>query len=307
MAGNVGGGGGDEESQFTGRVQPFSSTPRREDWKNEDVKKKPTHSITLRAKLGLEELYSLKVWRASMAELLGTAVLVFAIDTIVISSIETDTKTPNLIMSLVIAISVAVLLLATSPVSGGHINPVITFSAMLIGLISVSRAFVYILAQCIGGVLGALALKAVVGSSLEHAFSLGGCTLTVISPGPNGPIAFGIETSPALWLEIICTFIFLFASVWMAFDERQAKALGHVTVCTILGIVVGLLVFVSTTVTTKKGYAGVGMNPARCLGPAIVRGGHLWDGHWVFWVGPGIACVAFYLYIVIIPRQHIRD
>jgi len=36
-----------------------------------------------------------------------------------------------------------------------------------------------------------------------------------------------------------------------------------------IGLVVGLLVFISTTVTTTKGYAGVGMNPARCLGPAL--------------------------------------
>ncbi|KAF9620821.1 hypothetical protein IFM89_014758 [Coptis chinensis] len=189
MASNEG--AGDEESQFTSRIQPFSSTPR-------------------------------QVWRASLAELLGTATLVFAIDTLVISSYETETKMPNLVMSILIAISVTILLLATGPVSGGHINPVITFSAALIGLISISRAIIYILAQCIGGVVGALALKAVV-------------------------------------------------------------------------------------VTTKKGYAGVGMNPARCFGPAVIRGGHLWDGHWVFWVGPAISCVAFYLYVKIIPREHINQ
>ncbi|KAI8568077.1 hypothetical protein RHMOL_Rhmol02G0169300 [Rhododendron molle] len=43
----------------------------------------------------------------------------------------------------------------------------------------------------------------------------------------------------------------------------------------------------STTVTAAKGYAGI--NPARCFGPAVVRGGHLWDGHWIFWVGPTLA------------------
>ncbi|XP_010268700.1 PREDICTED: aquaporin-like [Nelumbo nucifera] len=271
--------------------------------KDEDGKK---HSpTTLSERFGLEELFSLKVWQASVAELLGTAILVFALDTLVISSYETDTKTPNLVMSFFVFLSVTVLLLATSPISGGHINPVITFSAALIGLISLSRAAVYILAQCVGGVLGALALKAVVSGTIQHTFSLGGCTLNVIiAEGPNGPITMGLETSQALWLEIICTFVFLFASIWIAFDHRQAKALGPVTVCSIIGAVVGLLVFVSTTLTTKKGYSGVGMNPARCIGPALVRGGHLWNGHWVFWAGPAIACVAFYLYTRIIPRQH---
>ncbi|KAL5724983.1 hypothetical protein ACHQM5_008182 [Ranunculus cassubicifolius] len=303
MAGNAG--TGDEESQLTSRVQPFSSTPRVENWKTGDEMKPSLPPFTPR--FGFEELLSLRVWRASIAELLGTATLVFTIDTIVISSFETKTDTPNLVMSVLIAIAVTILLLATFPVSGGHINPVITFSAALLGLISFSRAFIYILAQCLGGVLGALALKAVVGDTIEDFFSLGGCTLTVVAPGPAGPTTIGIGTVSGLWLEIICTFIFLFASIWMAFDERQAKALGPLIVLSIVGIVVGILVFISTTVSTKKGYAGAGMNPARCIGPAIVRGGHLWDGHWVFWVGPTIACVAFYLYIKIIPRKHIRD
>lgn len=245
-----------------------------------------------------------QVWRASLAELLGTAVLVFAMDTIVISSYETETKTPNLIMATLIAMTIAILLIATSPVSGGHINPVITISAMFIGLISISQAAIYILAQCVGATIGALALKAVVNSTIQQTFSLGGCTLNIVAPSPHGPIEIGLETSQALWLETICTFVFLFSSIWMAFDHRQAKALGRVVVFSIIGLVVGLLVFISTTVTATKGYAGVGMNPARCLGPAIIRGGHLWNGHWVFWVGPVIACVAFALYTKIIPREN---
>ena len=88
--------------------------------------------------------------------------------------------------------------------------------------------------------------------------------------------------------DLICTFVFLLASIWIAFDKRL--------VCSIIGVVVGLTVFISTMVTSTKGYAGVGMNPARCLGPALIRGGHLWSGHWVFWAGPTIACLAFALY-----------
>ncbi|KAL5985950.1 hypothetical protein ACLOJK_027940 [Asimina triloba] len=223
--------------------------------------------------------------------MLGTAALVFMLDTIVISSIETDTKTPNLVIAALAFLSVTILLIATAPVSGGHINPTVTLSSALLGLISPARASVYVLAQCVGG-------------GIEQEFSLGGCTLTVVAPGPGGgPATIGIDPSSGLWIEIICSFVFLYASIWVAFDGRQAKAHGILVVCVIIGAVVGLLVFVSTTLTAKKGYSGAGMNPARCLGPALVRGGHLWDGHWVFWVGPIIACVAFYLYVKIIPRQ----
>ncbi|KAD6795575.1 hypothetical protein E3N88_06471 [Mikania micrantha] len=276
-----------------------------EQWEVDNGKK--DSSLTLGQRLGLEDLYSLNVWRASVGELLGSAVLVFMIDTIVISSFEIQTKTPNVLMSILIGITITILLLAVFPISGGHMNPVISFSAALVGLISLSRAFIYILAQCIGALLGALALQAVVSHSISQTFSLGGCTLTVIAPGPNGPMVTGIETSQALWLEIICTFIFLFASIWLAYDHRQAKALGVVVVFSIIGTVLGLLVFVSTSLTGKKGYAGAGMNPARCLGPAMIRGGHLWDGHWVFWVGPAISCMVFYIYTKIIPSDGDND
>ncbi|PIN14265.1 Aquaporin (major intrinsic protein family) [Handroanthus impetiginosus] len=294
----------DEESHSNGgKIQPVSSTPGHQNWVL-DIDKKQQVPPTLGDLLGVHELFSLDVWRASIGELVGTAVLVFMLDTIVISTIEADIKIPNLVLSVLAAIIITILLLAVHPVSGGHINPIISFSAALVGLISLSRALIYIIAQSLGGVLGALALKAVVSSKIEQGFSLGGCTLTVVAPGPNGPITIGLETAQALWLEIFCSFIFLFASIWMAYDHRQAKELGHILIFSIVGTVLGLLVFVSTSVTTQKGYAGAGMNPARCIGPAIVRGGHLWDGHWVFWVGPAVACVAFYLYTKIIPRQH---
>lgn len=246
------------------------------------------------------------MWRASIGEIFGTAVLVFAIDTIVISSVQTDTKTPNVLLSILVAIIVTILLLAIHPVSSGHINPIVSFSAALVGLISMSRAAIYIVAQCIGAVLGALALKVVVSSSIENSFSLGGCTVTVITPGPNGPITIGLRTEQAFWLEVICSFVFLVASIWMAYDKRQKKELGQVLVFSIVGsgTVLGLLVFISTTVTAQKGYAGAGMNPAWCLGPALVRGGHLWNSHWIYWVGPAISCVAFYIYTKIIPGEH---
>ncbi|KAK2983773.1 hypothetical protein RJ640_017176 [Escallonia rubra] len=257
--------------------------------------------------LGSEDFLSVEVWQASIAELLGTAMLVFMIDTIAISSIETDTTAPHLIMAILIFITLAILILATLPISGGHINPLITLAYALIGSISLSRALVYILAQCIGATLGALALKAVVSNTIQQAFSLGGCTITVIAPGPNGPIISGLETAQAFWIETLCSFLLLFGSRWVAFDQPQTDIVGRVTVCSIIGLLAGLNVFISTTVTATKGYSGGGINPARCLGPAIVRGGHLWDGHWVFWAGPTLASMAFYLYTKIVPSQLFRS
>ncbi|CDP15672.1 unnamed protein product [Coffea canephora] len=293
----------EEERRYASNsIQPVSSTPQSEQWTPEQKK---LESFSLSERLGLDEFLSLHVWRASVGELFGTAVLVFLIDTIVISTLDSDVKMPNLIMSIVLAIMITIVLLAVHPVSGGHINPIVSFSAALVGLISMSRAIIYIIAQCLGAVLGALALKAVVSGNIERTFSLGGCTLSIVTPGPQGsPVTIGLGTAQAFWLEVFCSFVFLFASLWMAYDHRQKNSIGLVRVLAIVGTVLGLLVFISTSVTAAKGYGGAGINPARCFGPAVVRGGHLWDGHWVFWAGPAVACVAFYVYTQIIPNDH---
>ncbi|XAR62260.1 hypothetical protein NMG60_11016957 [Bertholletia excelsa] len=246
----------------------------------------------------------LRADKVSLGLLLGTTVLVFLIDTTVISTFETKTDTSNLVISIFIAITIIILLLAIFPVSGAHFNPIISSSTALIGLLPFPHAIVYILAQCLGDALGALALSDVVNSTIQQTFSLGGCTLSVIAPGCNGPVTMAIAVGQALWLEIICTFIFLLSSIWIAFDDRQAKKLGLMVVFTIVGTVIRLLAFISTTVTITKGYVGPGMNLARSLGLAIVIGGHLWHWHWVLWVGLEIASVAFYLYTKLIPSQH---
>ncbi|XP_051146731.1 aquaporin TIP3-2-like [Andrographis paniculata] len=298
----------DEERETNVRkIQPVSSSiPGPRILESPDMDKRLQFSYKLAHLLGFDEFYTSEVWRASVGELLGTAVLVFMLDAVVISTDESDVKMANLIISVLAAVMITILLLAVHPISGGHINPIVSFSAALVGLISITRALIYTIAQCLGAVLGALALKAVVSDAIERKFSLGGCTVTVIAPaGPRSSgVAVGLGTAEAFWLEVFCSFIFLFASIWIAYDHRQAKALGRVVVFSIIGIVLGLLVFVSTSVTTAKGYGGAGMNPARCFGPAVVRGGRLWNGHWVFWAGPAIASVGFYLYTKIIPKEH---
>ena len=49
--------------------------------------------------------------------------------------------------------------------------------------------------------------------------------------------------------------------------------------------------------------AGLGINPARCLGPALLHGGSLWSGHWVFWLGPFMACIIYYGVSINMPKE----
>lgn len=74
-------------------------------------------------------------------------------------------------------------------------------------------------------------------------------------------------------------------------------------VCFMLSAPMGLGVFISITITGTAGYSGVGLNPARCLGPGLVRGGSSWHGHWVVWFAPILACVIYYLVFKTFPKK----
>lgn len=170
-------------------------------------------------------------------------------------------------------------------------NPILTFIACLKGLITLARASIYVLAQCLGSIIGFFIIKNVMNHQTGHKYFLGGCTISALSRGT------------ALVLEFCCTFVVLFVGVTVAFDKKRCKELGLAVVCVVVAGAMALAVFVSITVTGQAGYAGVGLNPARCLGPALLQGGVLWDGHWVFWVGPFLACIVYYGYSMNLPKE----
>ena len=130
-----------------------------------------------------------------------------------------------------------------------------------------------------------------------HRYSLGGCSVV------GHATASGISPATALMLEFACTFLVLFVGVTVALDQKRCKELGLLVVCGVVAGSMALAVFVSITVTGRAGYAGVGLNPARCLGPALLVGGELWDGHWVFWLGPFLACSVYYGFNLNLPKK----
>ncbi|OWM80357.1 aquaporin TIP1-2-like [Punica granatum] len=231
--------------------------------------------------IGAHEIFSSELWRASLTELVATAALMFTLTTSIISCLESGETNPKLLVPMAVFINAFLFLLVTVPLTGGHMNPIFSFIALLKGVITLSRASAYILAQCIGSVIGFLAIKSVMSHEAAQKFSLGGCALNGLGPGT------------ALILEFICTFLVLFIGVTVAFDERRSKELGLVVVCTVVAAAMAVAVFVSVTVTGNAQYGGVGLNPARCLGAALAEGRGLWDGHWVFWIGPLLGCVVY--------------
>lgn len=235
------------------------------------------------------------MWQAALTELVATACLLFTLTTTVIACSELQVAEPKLLIPFAVFIAVFLLLLVTIPVSGGHINPIFTCIFALKGVITFVRAVFYILAQCLGSIIAYFIIKNIMNNSIIQKHFLGGCIV-----GENGA---GISAGTALIIEFSCTFLLLYIAVTVAFDKGRCKELGLTMVCIIVAVAFALGIFISITVTGQSGYGGVGLHPARCLGPAVFLGGPLWNGHWVFWVGPFLACIVYYTYSLTLPRN----
>ncbi len=159
-------------------------------------------------------------------------------------------------------------------ISGTHINPAVTLGVWVAGKIDAARAAAYIVVQIIGGILGALALRWVLGGTatglgatrLAHNLDLHGTPYTV-TPGVG------------LFVEAVLTF-FLVNAVMNAGISGKATIPG--------GLAIGFtLIF---CILMGGPLTGASLNPARTLGPAVATGN--FDDLWVYLVGPAAGALA---------------
>ncbi|XP_058735155.1 uncharacterized protein LOC131607143 [Vicia villosa] len=247
--------------------------------------------------IGAHEFLSIETWKAALMELIATTLLMFTLISSIVACLDSS-HNPQFIIPFVVFIIAFLFLIVIVPLTGGHMNPVFSFIAALKGIVTLSRALLYVLAQCIGSIIGFFILKCVMDPKIIDTYSLGGCALGDKEHNPDI-----IKPQDALLLEFTCTFLVLFVGLTCAFDKRRHKDLGLPMICMVVAGSLALAVFVSITITGHVGYAGVGMNPARCLGPALLHGGSLWNGHWVFWVGPFLACLVYYSVSINQPKE----
>ncbi|CAI0376979.1 unnamed protein product [Linum tenue] len=237
------------------------------------------------------------MWRAAVTEMVATACLVFALTTTLISCFESGQTDPKLLVPVSIFISGFPLLLATIPLTGGHMNPVFTLAVALKGGVSIARAVAYFVAQCLGSLIAFAVVKATMDGATAEKYQLGGCAV-------NGG-GSGVGAGTALALEFSCTFILLFVAMPIL-EERRRRELGLPTVCAVAAVAYGMVVYVSITVTGRPGYAGVGLHPARCWAAAVLFRGSLWEAHWVFWVGPFLACFVYHVFSLAMPKEELE-
>ena len=214
---------------------------------------------------GTEELFAPGAWRATVAEFLATLLFIFlgAGTVVVTGGIINEGLTSARLIAIALAhgLAIALLVTATAKISGGHINPAVTFGAWITGKISLTRGAMYVLAQLVGAIIGAWLLQVVIPAAAQG--NLGAHGL-----GPNIAVGSGLVA------EIILTFALVFVIFATAMDPKGLGSLAPVAIG--LTVLVDHLMGVPVT--------GASMNPARSFGPALVAGA--WANHWIYWVGP---------------------
>ncbi|MBI4185163.1 MAG: MIP family channel protein [Proteobacteria bacterium] len=217
--------------------------------------------------VGTEDLSSPAAWRASVAEFIATLLFIFigAGTVVVTGGLLGEPLTSARLVAIALAhgLAIALLVAATANISGGHVNPAVTFGAWVAGRIGLARAAMYVVAQLLGAALGAWLLSLVVPEAAQG------------NLGAHG-LGQGISAAGGLLAEIVLTFVLVFVVFATAIDPKGPG--------TIAPLAIGLAILVDHLVGVPL--TGAGMNPARSFGPALVAGA--WANHWVYWVGPAV-------------------
>jgi aquaporin TIP len=216
--------------------------------------------------------FDLKTRRAVAAEFIATGLFVF-IGTgtaVVVQATVVDFGTQMLAISFAYGLALAALIAATAHISGGHLNPAVTFAAAMTGKIKISTGLLYVAAQLTAAVFGSLLLKGIIAGPFEG--TLGGYAVSV------GVLdnQIGDGAGAGLLLESVLTFALVFVVFATAIDPRGNKAIAPLAI----GLIVLAGHFVAVPLT------GAAFNPALAFGPAVVA--TIWTDHWVYWLGPFI-------------------
>ncbi|MDQ3645072.1 MAG: MIP family channel protein [Actinomycetota bacterium] len=202
--------------------------------------------------------------RRAGAEALAAFALVFAGCGAVVTDAEYGGALGAVGVSLVFGLIIMAMVYATGHLSGAHINPAVTLAFTLTRHFPVRDAVVYIAAQLVGAVGGALLLLAVWPDQ----------------PAELGATVPSIGAGSAFVYELVLTALLMFVITAVATDTRAVGAAAAIAI----GGTVGLDALFGGPVT------GASMNPARSLGPAVAA--WEWSDFWVYVAGPVVGAGA---------------
>lgn len=192
-----------------------------------------------------------------IAEVIGTYFVIFAgCGSVVVNKIYGSVTFPGICVTW--GLIVMVMVYSVGHISGAHFNPAVTITFAIFRRFPFWEVPLYIIAQLMGSILASGTLSLVLDIPPKVYF---------------GTVPVG-SNAQSLIIEIIISFLLMFVISGVATDNR---AIGELA-----GIAVGMTILLNVLVAGP--ISGASMNPARSIGPAIVR--RVYDGLWVYILGP---------------------
>lgn len=204
-----------------------------------------------------------------IAEAFGTAVLVFVgCGSVVLAGWGAAAPLGFLPIALAFGLAVTAMAYGIGPVSGCHINPAVTAAVWSSGRMSTGEAVQYVIAQVIGGFIGAGFLALVLSGKT------GGYNIQTGGLGQN--LFTNYSVMSAFLCEVIGTMIF----TTVILGATQGKGGAGNTAGLVIGLTLALIHILLIPVT------GTSVNPARTIAPNIYVGGQALSQLWLFIVAP---------------------
>ena len=212
-------------------------------------------------------------FRSLLAEFIGTFALIF------VGIGATKTAGDNVLaVALAHGLTIAAFVSATLHISGGQLNPAVTFGLVCGGHMKWTNALPSWIAQCLGGICAALICRGLFGRDV------------VINGTPQ--LAINLAAWQGILVEGILTFFLVFVVHGTAVDERGPRRVAGL----VIGATITLDILFGGTLT------GAAMNPARVFGPAVAA--NFWHDHYVYWVGPLVGgALGGFVYRLLIERR----
>jgi aquaporin Z len=221
------------------------------------------------------------------AELLGTAWLVFGgCGSAVLAAAFTTAAPASLHLgigfagvALAFGLTLLTMVYTIGPISGCHINPAVSFGLWAGGRFPASDLPAYIVAQVVGGLIGAAVLYVIAsgttGFDINGGFASNGF-------GEHSPGSYSLVA--ALVAEVVLTYFFLLIILGSTSPRAPAGFAGIA-----IGLALVLIHLISIPVTNTS------VNPARSTGPAVILAlnGPTWAVQqlWLFWVMPIVGAI----------------
>jgi len=206
-----------------------------------------------------------------LSEFIGTFTLVlFGCGTAVVAGAQVG------VLGIAFAFGFALIAMAygIGPISGCHINPAVSLSVFAGGRMSGKDLLGYIVFQCLGAIVAAAVLAAIVKGKLA-CYDIAASGL-----GQNGwgvDYLGGYSLGAAFIFELVATFLFCVVILGSTQPGVPTQ-------------IAGLAIGISLVVIHIFGIqiTGVSVNPARSLGPALFVGSKALAQLWLFLIVPSI-------------------